>query len=463
MPFEELDKKIREAAEQHHPAYDEKAWTKMEKLLDKHLPHEKKRRRFIFWLFPFLIAAGSGVFFFRSQYNKAGNPGLTSDENVIQELQTKKMTAVESLQKDGENISYKKPISQIVLPDENDKRDPRKIEPDASEWPSVSKPVSGINPKHAGNNTVSVLAEGSNKPEPVELQNSPIFNVQKEQNAAFDVTDISPSVAAINEAVQQNNFVNSNKMPDVISSQKVPDTLTELIIQKNTGIADSLPADTNWQLKTAALTIKPEKKGNTFFVAASLAPDVSFVGGDQLGKMKLVSGLGIGYTFRNRWTVRTGFYSGRKVYTASGTAYNPPQAFYQYYPILEKADADCKVYEIPVMVSYHLRRPGAGRWFVSAGLSALLMKKETYDYAYKYNASGATYYKTRTINNGSNHYFSIMTFSGGYQRSIGRRLFILAEPYLKLPLSGVGFGKVKLNSSGVLLSAGYKLSGQKKK
>jgi hypothetical protein len=44
MLFDQFDKKIKEAAEQHHPAYDEKAWKKMENLLKLHLPQEKKRQ-----------------------------------------------------------------------------------------------------------------------------------------------------------------------------------------------------------------------------------------------------------------------------------------------------------------------------------------------------------------------------------------------------------------------------------
>ena len=44
MQFEEFDNKIREAAENHHPAYDENAWARMENLLDKHLPQEDDRR-----------------------------------------------------------------------------------------------------------------------------------------------------------------------------------------------------------------------------------------------------------------------------------------------------------------------------------------------------------------------------------------------------------------------------------
>jgi hypothetical protein len=52
MQFEEFDDKIKEAAENHHPAYDENAWARMEVLLNKHLPQENdRRRRFILFYF----------------------------------------------------------------------------------------------------------------------------------------------------------------------------------------------------------------------------------------------------------------------------------------------------------------------------------------------------------------------------------------------------------------------------
>src|ERR1044071_3739035 len=62
MQFEEFNKKIREAAEQHHPAYDEKAWQKMEKLLNKHLPQEEKKRRGLIFFLLFFLLLGGGVF-----------------------------------------------------------------------------------------------------------------------------------------------------------------------------------------------------------------------------------------------------------------------------------------------------------------------------------------------------------------------------------------------------------------
>jgi hypothetical protein len=50
----------------------------------------------------------------------------------------------------------------------------------------------------------------------------------------------------------------------------------------------------------------------------------------------------------------------------------------------------------------------------------------------------------------------MLTVSGGYERHISKAMTIAVEPYLKLPLTGVGYGKVMLKSSGVLFTVGVK-------
>ncbi len=89
-------------------------------------------------------------------------------------------------------------------------------------------------------------------------------------------------------------------------------------------------------------------------------------------------------------------------------------------------------------------------------MSSYVMKRETYDYYYKYSPSGPTVNHTRTIYNTNNHYFSVLTLSGGYQRNINKVFSLTAEPYVKLPLGGVGYGKVHLNSTGVLFTVSVK-------
>ena len=82
------------------------------------------------------------------------------------------------------------------------------------------------------------------------------------------------------------------------------------------------------------------------------------------------------------------------------------------------------------------------------------MNTEKYKYFYKYTSTGPTVSKERTFNNENDHFFSVLTLSAGYRRQLSKSMFLTAEPYLKLPLSGVGFGKVKLNSTGVLFTFG---------
>jgi hypothetical protein len=90
------------------------------------------------------------------------------------------------------------------------------------------------------------------------------------------------------------------------------------------------------------------------------------------------------------------------------------------------------------------------------------MKRETYHYYYK-DQLGQDRYKSWTIFNENKHYFSVLTLSAGYQRNINKTFFVSAEPYLKMPLSGIGYGKIKLNSAGVQFSVGAKLFGTAKK
>jgi hypothetical protein len=191
---------------------------------------------------------------------------------------------------------------------------------------------------------------------------------------------------------------------------------------------------------------------NNFFVTVSAGPDFSAVGGNA-GELRLAYGAGIGYQISKKFSVRTGFYAARKVYSADPEDYHPPTNFWSYYPNLENIEANCKVYEIPVTVDYKISSNKKESWFVSTGLSSLLMKEETYDYYFKPNYSPTYITYSKTINNQNKHYFTVLNLSGGYTRVLNKNISLQAEPYLKIALDGVGYGKVNLNSGGILFSA----------
>src|SRR5258705_7399741 len=91
-----MDKKIKAAADSHFPAYDDKAWEKMEVLLDKHLPQQKDDRRrifFLLFLFLFLLIGGGGTYLLITQPWKSAKTYAENKQPSIQHMdQSKEVT-----------------------------------------------------------------------------------------------------------------------------------------------------------------------------------------------------------------------------------------------------------------------------------------------------------------------------------------------------------------------------------
>ena len=204
--------------------------------------------------------------------------------------------------------------------------------------------------------------------------------------------------------------------------------------------------------KSIANGKQKNKKGNGLFFTLSAGPEFGKVESSNSGTIKPAFGIGIGYGFNKRFSIQTGFYSVRKIYTSTGEDYNAPAWWQQYYPNLEEVNADCKVYEIPLVASYNFSTGKKTNFFASLGFSSYLMKKESYVYHYKTNA-GQYRVGKREFDNDNKHLFSMANIALGYERKLTPGFSFNVSPYVKLPLSGVGFGKVKLTSGGVMVSA----------
>jgi len=196
--------------------------------------------------------------------------------------------------------------------------------------------------------------------------------------------------------------------------------------------------------------------GSNFAITASLGGDMSFISLNKPGKVTLLYGAGLSYGFAKRFSVSAGFYVSRKIYSATPAQYNNT-----IYPNLTEIDGDCKIYQLPLSIGYHFGQRKKHGWSGSAGLTTLLMKKEVYDYEYK-NPSGQYYYYTRKLNDVNKHYFSVLSLSAGYEYRPGNRVSFSAGPFVNIPLKGIGFGKMKLNSAGLQLNLAVRPFAKKK-
>lgn len=192
-----------------------------------------------------------------------------------------------------------------------------------------------------------------------------------------------------------------------------------------------------------------------------VAPDLSAVGLKNFARPGTNVGLLAEYRLAARWSVQAGVFQSTKVYKSLTSEYEVPSGWWKSpMKMPESVDGRCTLFDIPINVRYDVlvkpRLDGRlpNRWFVSGGITSYIMKNEDYYYTYPPH----TYNQPVEYNVSSGGYgFSHANLSVGYERSINRRLSWQVEPFMKVPLKGVGFFKIRLISTGTFFSLRYKL------
>lgn len=189
------------------------------------------------------------------------------------------------------------------------------------------------------------------------------------------------------------------------------------------------------------------------------SPDLSGIGLRDLQRPGTNVGLMVEYRLAPRWIIQAGALRSTKVYKAYPSDYEWPSNWTSPVRPLS-VDGRCRMFDIPINLRYDLavRQRSDGRlpdrWFVSGGATMYYMSRE--DYAYTYPAHTYNTPKPWQGSTGWNG-FSHLNVSGGFERAFSRRLSWQVEPFLKVPLKGVGFFKIDLLSTGAFFSLRYKL------
>jgi hypothetical protein len=413
---EKNDKKLREAAENFKPPLDESAWQKMEKMLDENLPQKKDRKRILFFL-PVLLILG-GLLFFIFFYNKGSHNLKTSDE-----------TPAPSAYNNTKEKAADKPVA--ASPNSAINGDEK-----TSTASGVMKNITTIVRKEVKNSNDFVKPGNNNK------------NVDKVVSEG-EVKSTDLNIDKNIESSKPTNLSNSyseNKDEKELTQTKVDESKKE---DKNMLPATTVSNPQNPAGKTSkGKTKKKNSFADNFSLGISAGPGVSAVGSKE-GKLTLDLGIVAAHRFSKHFGVHSGVFVSKKIYSATPAEYSiPGGATYNY---LQKINANCNVIDIPLNLDYYFGEKRNHSWFASAGLSSYLMKKESYDYVYK-TPAGQVYNKNWSISNQNKHFFSVLDLSVGYQYLINNKFSVSAQPYADLPLTGIGAGKVKLFSEGILFT-----------
>lgn len=180
--------------------------------------------------------------------------------------------------------------------------------------------------------------------------------------------------------------------------------------------------------------------------SAAVSADLSATGLEGFTDPGTMIGFGVEYYLADTWSIQTGATYAVKKYTALGSEYETPDWISARPDDLLSAIAKCTVIDIPFNIRKYFHTKKGKTFFASTGVSTYLMLRE--DYNYEYTEERPNWAPFWRYENRNNHFFGILNLSVGYETPLSKNLALGIEPFMKLPLTGIGEGRVRFLSFG---------------
>jgi hypothetical protein len=453
-----LDQRFKEGLSkaEDNIAFRNADWDAMEKLLDE----EKRRKGFIYRLPAIITAVAAmlllalGFFFLRpatkSGVNKNDMAGVKASRNNTNSLNQPK---TDSAKNGGSDLA-------------NNKTQP------IDKTSTYIKPLNG----NTANNAEEGLKDHQS-PASASRSNQLVGTVYKnktgkkpngkierayQDKSTTPKTDTGDNYIAANKTGLTNDAEHANIELSATSISAVNNNTNLTAASLN---ATDKQLDNSNKRYIAAVKQKQKPAVNSLWPAHAVvlsiltAPDVNGVGNSfsnsQVGS---TSGLMLSVGLTHRLTISTGAMYAKKPYSANFSQYTTSYPF-KIQPT--NVYADCRVLDIPINIDYRLYSKGRNAIAVGTGISSYFMLRENYRFDYENNPGWAS--TNIDIKNQNQHILGVLNINATYQRRINEKFGLNVQPYMKLPLTSIGYGKVDLQSTGVAVGVSWFLTSSRPK
>lgn len=254
------------------------------------------------------------------------------------------------------------------------------------------------------------------------------------------------------ETVKDNLILNNTGQ--LFSNNEIAKADKLAAIKADTAANPVMPSDSLAHSEKATRdTDNKLKKRSGFSIKLAVSPDYSSINFSSSDKSGINYGVLAGYTFNSRWSVFTGVISSKKIYSSTDVE-NSYSTGGHTYPV-EKLDGDCSILDIPVNVYYTFFPERSFTLKAGVGFSSYLMLRETYVYCVDYY--GTDKYYEQSVKGKNNEWFKVLNLSVIAEKRLTNRWSAEVEPFVKVPLAGVGEGKVSLVSLGAFVNVRFNL------
>jgi outer membrane protein W len=431
---EEIDSLFKEAAANYEPVYHPSEWEVMNKKLEG-VPF-----RIPMWV----IIAGIGSLVFLSGIGVG--IWMNNQPTVSAQLPNRKPS---SFTVKSDSIAAYKNISQIksnpsitAQPLNHDVVSSSRNQPlrNESKETILSSPTSVS--QVSNHRSVNPVSANRNEKESTVLQKSqsqPDSNDQESPSLANQAF-VKASISATEAVAQQQEKHPTEAVKLLIN----PDST--LMQSKEVSMADS-PAvnDLKGESKKASVDGK-------WFIKVMASPDNSAINFSSTAFAGYNISALFEYQLSNRWSLSSGVNVSNKKYVTDETLVYGGKK-------INGLDGTCQVIDIPIMVYYRIPSSSRFSFYSGIGFSSYLMLSENYKYSTISNSTYSTTIRTweTKVDGKNNEWFKVVNLSLGVNYQLTSRWSLLVEPFAKLPIAGVGEGKVLLSSTGLFLGFKYKI------
>lgn len=280
------------------------------------------------------------------------------------------------------------------------------------------------------------------------LDNTLALNGKKQQNtlqrASTEATNKEKPTAGDTLQMKISDIEKSNETPPVRTEEQKP-PVTEIPIaekEKASGVNEAVLMAFEEPISEPVA----ERHSPQLALTVMAAPAYNGVNNLNNGSMGGDFGLLVSFEIARNWSVSTGGIYARKLYETGFSDYNPKNnIWHEYYP--QKVNADCRVLDIPLNLSYTLLRIKGKTISLGTGLSSYIMLRE--DYRFTYEETDPENPLKYSVVNQNKHWLNVVNLQATIGQQLSKRISISLQPYMKIPLGDIGFAGVKLESMGL--------------
>jgi cytoskeletal protein RodZ len=452
----DMDKLFQNGSEKYDFEYNPAAWQQMDELLNQ----QERRRRLLWWIWGGLGAVVLATVLLLFIFNENINSGIAEPSDKISNVsgnspQTTNTPSSTDLLNNTNNHPSTTPLDTTQHTEENGLG-----ETIQQEQALPTKPGTGeeLDANFQQKSTVQLAVPKRGPAAKGTATTKPLQPIAESGDL------VQQGEAAVSTATGKNLIAQSDKDENGTQSESVRKAAPLLISTDQLPLLP-IPLFSYQNFPTLQLPIpdleegqegkKNKVKYDAFLLGLAGSSEFNSVGQGDYSEGNWKFGGHLEYRFGQRFALRTGISYIDMWYDAGKGEYTPPKGFWVDGIAPVSTRGQCKMLEIPLLVSYHFKGHQHNGFFATAGLASYIIFEEHYWYDY-YNPppDPIFYWGTHTI---ERDWFSIGHLSAGYQKIFSNKWSAQIGPYMQLPLAGIGHGAVKIYSLGVQANVNFKM------